>query len=98
MTNAPQHIHKIAEHYGVFNDLYGDAYFYPIVSLIIDYDFGSEDKLARVHRGNLIKSCEAKNAPSVTYKAEPDSLYTLLLTTPDGNFSDPTYEYCHWFM
>ncbi|XP_016845931.1 39S ribosomal protein L38, mitochondrial [Nasonia vitripennis] len=98
MTNAPHQIRTIAQHYGIYDDLYGDAYFHPIVPLTIDYDFGSEDKLARVHRGNLIKSYEAKNAPSVTYKAEPDSLYTLLLTTPDGNFSDPSYEYCHWFI
>ncbi|KAJ8664715.1 hypothetical protein QAD02_006377 [Eretmocerus hayati] len=98
ITNGPKDIYTIAKHYGIYDDLYEDGYFHPVLPLTIDYDFGDEELLARVHRGNIIKSCEAKNAPSVSYKAEPDTLWTLLLTTPDGNFSGSDYEYCHWFI
>lgn len=98
LTNAPEHTRKVAEHFGIFENLYGDAYFHPVLPLSIDYDFGNEELLGRVHRGNIILSCEAQNAPIVKYEAEPNSLWTLLLTTPDGNYSNPDYEYCHWFM
>ena len=97
-TLAPVHKRKIAEHYGIFNDLYGEAYFHPIVPLTIDYNFGDPELLARVHIGNLITPSEASNAPEVKYEAEPDTLWTLLLTTPDGNLSNSESEYCHWFM
>ncbi|XP_015609239.1 39S ribosomal protein L38, mitochondrial [Cephus cinctus] len=96
-TSAPLQCKTIAKHYEIFEHLYGDAYFYPIVPLDIDYDFGSEDSLARVYRGNIIKSDEAKQAPSITYKAESDTLWTLLFTTPDGVLTDAN-EYCHWFI
>ena len=96
-TNGPQFLRKIAEHFGIFGHLYGDAYFYPVVPMNIDYDIDT-DYLARVFQGNLIKPCEAKNQPQVHYEAESESLWTLLMTTPDGNFSDPQLEYCHWFM
>lgn len=97
-TIGPQHVHRTAQHFGIFDDLFEDAYFYPITPLTIDYDFGHEELLARVYTGNLIKPIEARNSPSVSYKADPKSLYTLLLTTPDGNYSDSELEYCHWFM
>ncbi|XP_014226295.1 39S ribosomal protein L38, mitochondrial [Trichogramma pretiosum] len=97
-TNGPQYLQKIGTHYGVFEHLFGDAYFYPVVPLNIDYDFGHKNLLARVHNGNLITPQEATDVPSVSYEAEPDTLWTLLLTTPDGNFSNPQSEYCHWFV
>ncbi len=96
--SAPQHIHKIANHYGIYEHLFEDGYFYPVVPLFIDYDFGDKELLARVHSGNFISSCQAEKAPTVTYKAEPDTLWTLLLTTPDCNFTNPENEYCHWFV
>ena len=97
-TTAPSQIRTIAEHYGIFNDLYGDAYFHPVIPLTINYDFGDPELLARVHRGNMITPNEASNVPEVKYEAEPDTLWTLLFTTPDGNLSTPKSEYCHWFM
>lgn len=96
--NAPHHMHRIAKHYGIFDDLYEDGYFYPIVPLSIDYDFGHEELLAKVYSGNIISSSKAENAPQVRFEAEPNTLWTLLLTTPDCNFTDPGNEYCHWFM
>ncbi|XP_033223400.1 39S ribosomal protein L38, mitochondrial [Belonocnema kinseyi] len=97
-TAAPTQMRTIADHYGIFNDLYGEAYFHPVVPLTIDYNFGDPELLARVHRGNLITPSEASNLPEVNYEAEPDTLWTLLLTTPDGNLSNPESEYCHWFI
>ena len=97
-TKAPKDVKRFAEHFGVFDDLYEDGYFYPVVPLTIDYDFGDKDVLARVYTGNVIKPNEAQKAPSISYETDPNSLWTLLLTTPDGNFSDPDFEYCHWFM
>ncbi|XP_015127237.1 39S ribosomal protein L38, mitochondrial [Diachasma alloeum] len=95
-TDAPSHIKTIAEHYGIFNDLYGDAYFYPTIPLEINYEV-NEETIATVHRGNLLKPNEVKNIPFVKYTAEPSSLWTLLLTTPDGNLTNRELEYCHWF-
>ncbi|KAL2714158.1 hypothetical protein V1478_016715 [Vespula squamosa] len=97
-TQGPEHIYKIAEHYGIYQDLYKDAFFYPVIQLQIDYDFGSEDKLARVYNGNVIKPNETKDQPTIKYDANSDTLWTLLMTTPDGNFTKSNSEYCHWFI
>lgn len=78
--------------------MYKDAYFYPVVQLQIDYDIESEDKLARVYTGNVIKPSEAQDQPTIKYDANSDTLWTLLMTTPDGNFTNSNNEYCHWFM
>lgn len=98
LSDAPEHILRTATHYGIFDDLYEDAYFYPVVPLTIDYDFGNEDKLARVFYGNCLRPFHTKDAPNVHFEAEPDTLWSLLLTTPDCNFTSEELEYCHWFM
>ncbi|XP_012287420.1 39S ribosomal protein L38, mitochondrial [Orussus abietinus] len=97
-TIGPSHIHRIAEHFGIFKDLYGDAYFVPVVPLNVGYNIEEEDLYAKVYTGNIIKPNEAKNVPQVSYEADPDSLWTLLLTTPDGNLTSKDLEYCHWFI
>lgn len=96
-TDGPFHIRRIAEHYGVYKDLYRDAYFMPTVPLDISYNL-EDEKFVRVYTGNVIKPKEASEAPDVTYNAEDESLWTLLMTTPDGNFTGPNNEYCHWFI
>lgn len=98
ITNGPRQIYTIAKHYGIYNDLYGDAYFIPNTYLEIDYDIGSDDVVARVYRGNVIKPIEASNPPTITYNSSSDTLWTLLMTTPDGNMKNSNNEYCHWFM
>lgn len=95
--DGPFHIHRIAEHYDIYKHLYGDAYFMPIVPLDISYEL-EDDKLARVYNGNVIKPSEAANAPNVEYNAENGSLWTLIMTTPDGNMTSADNEYCHWFI
>lgn len=97
-TDGPDHICRIAKHYGIYQDLYGDAYFLPIVKLQIDYDIKSDDLLARVYNGNVIKPAEASDPPTINYEGNSDTLWTLLMTTPDGHLSNSNNEYCHWFI
>lgn len=55
-TNAPLHIKKVAEYYGVFEHLFGDADFTPYIHLNINYDH--DTKKVPVYRGNIIKPNE----------------------------------------
>ncbi|CAG9763136.1 unnamed protein product [Ceutorhynchus assimilis] len=91
-TVGPQHLRKIAEHYGVFKDLFGDAYFYPQVPLNILYDTN------QVYYGNIIKPEDASQTPQVTFDSDNDSFWTLIMTNPDGHFSNNDKEYVHWFV
>lgn len=56
-TAGPLHIRRVAEHYGVYDDLFGDAYFTPRVKLDVHYKLTDESYLP-VHRGNVIKPSE----------------------------------------
>lgn len=41
---------------------------------------------------------KAQTPPVVNYEAEPDTLWSLLLTNPDGHLSQENAEYVHWFV
>ena len=42
---------------------------------------------------------KAKQEPTVKYTAAAaDTLYTLMMTNPDGHLSDDDGEYIHWLM
>ena len=41
---------------------------------------------------------QAAGAPSVQFSSEPDNLWTLILTNPDGNLIDNDLECLHWFV
>lgn len=97
-TTAPLEIRKIAEHYGIYSDLFGDAYFHPTIPLSIVYNSKEDDMVVKVSRGNFITARDTLNEPTIKYRAEPDTLWSLLLTTPDGNLSKSNLEICHWFM
>jgi large subunit ribosomal protein L38 len=56
-TGGPFHIRRVAEHYGVYDDLFGDAYFTPRVMLDVHYNLNDGSYLP-VHRGNMIKPYE----------------------------------------
>lgn len=60
-TAGPFHIRRIAEHYGVYDDLFGDAYFIPRVMLDVCYKL-TDDSYLPVHRGNVIKPSEVLTA------------------------------------
>lgn len=96
-TSSPFHTRRIADHYRIFQDLFGDAYFAPVVPLEIGYNI-EDDTLARVYTGNIIKPSEACEAPMVKYKTPKDALWTLVMSTPDGNMQNSSNEYCHWLL
>ncbi|XP_023296113.2 39S ribosomal protein L38, mitochondrial [Lucilia cuprina] len=97
----------IADHYGIFEDLFGAAYFVPRVNLNIQYQ-ATEDTLIPVYNGNIIKPLEARQAPLVTFDGSTDpitgnpstgdSYWTLIATNPDGHFTENDKEYIHWFV
>ena len=92
-----QDIKKAAELYGIFEDLFDHAYFNPVVNLIIEYDYQG-DMITPVLRGNVIKPKEATTTPNIHYKSDPKSLWTLILTNPDGHFTEENSEYLHWMV
>ncbi|XP_017893238.1 39S ribosomal protein L38, mitochondrial [Ceratina calcarata] len=96
-TSSPFEIHKIAEHYGIFQHLFGDAFFFPVVPLSISYEIDN-DIFVRVHSGNVIKPAEACKLPNIDYKVKENTLWTLVMSTPDGNLENPNDEYCHLFL
>ncbi|XP_043522800.1 39S ribosomal protein L38, mitochondrial isoform X1 [Frieseomelitta varia] len=97
-TISPYNIRRIADHYSIFQDLFGNAFFFPIIPLEINYSINNNDTLVKVYTGNVIKPAEARELPNVGYKAQDDTLWTLVMCTPDGNLENSNSEYCHWFL
>ncbi|KAM7371201.1 hypothetical protein PAMP_010692 [Pampus punctatissimus] len=89
------HIKRLADHYGVFRDLFPMAYFLPQISLRIYY---SQDNSGQVHYGNRLTPTQATSAPQISFDAEEGSLWTLLLTCPDEHLLDNEAEYVHWLV
>lgn len=57
-STKPVHLKVLAEHYGIFQDLFGDyAFFYPVVHMNIAYSLNSET-YSPVIAGNLLKPKE----------------------------------------
>ncbi|XP_034050397.1 39S ribosomal protein L38, mitochondrial [Thalassophryne amazonica] len=94
-TSGPFHVRRLAEHYGVFRDLFPQAHFVPWVLLRVNY---SQDSSVQVHYGNQLMPTEAATAPHVSFEAEVGSLWTLLLTCPDEHLLDNEAEYVHWLV
>ncbi|XP_063816640.1 large ribosomal subunit protein mL38 [Pseudophryne corroboree] len=96
-TCGPIHIQGVAEHYGVYTDLFGEATFVPRVSLRIQYNTG-EDMVMPIYYGNVVTPSETTLAPDVMFEAEEGTLWTLLLTNPDGHLRETDSEYVHWLV
>lgn len=106
-TTGQHDLRLLADHYGVFEHLYGSAYFVPRVPLTINYQLG-EGLLSPVFNGNVIKPAEAVQAPEVSFdgKIDPitgktatgDTYWTLVATNPDAHYSQQAAECLHWFM
>lgn len=101
------HLRRIADHFGIYNDLFGNAYFVPRVPLSIKYT--SEDGQNNlVHCGNVIKPFAAQSPPKVEFDGtvdllkvqgrKTDNYWSIVLTNPDGHFSGQDREYIHWFI
>ncbi|XP_058830231.1 large ribosomal subunit protein mL38 [Topomyia yanbarensis] len=109
-TSGPFHVRRVAEHYGIFEHLFGAAYFVPRINLKIAFQNG--DSASPVYYGNVVKPAEANRQPEVHFdhtfdfkdrlgtgaESSGTSLWTLVLTNPDGHFSENDKEYCHWFV
>ncbi|XP_035608838.1 39S ribosomal protein L38, mitochondrial-like [Oncorhynchus keta] len=94
-TSGPYHVQRLADHYGIFKDLFPMAYFYPRFTLCVSY---GQDSPAQVHYGNHLTPTEAAEAPQVSFEAEEGSIWTLLLTSPDEHLLDSEGEYVHWLV
>lgn len=106
-TTGQHGLRLLADHYGIFEHLFGSAYFVPRVPLTIQYELNA-DTLSAVYNGNVIKPSEASKAPLVSFDgqldpitgkaAQGDSFWTLLATNPDAHYTNPSAECLHWFM
>ncbi|XP_019721177.1 large ribosomal subunit protein mL38 [Hippocampus comes] len=94
-SSGPFHIRRLADHYGVFRDLFPKAYFHPQIPLRICYSQGTSGD---VHYGNQLTPTETASAPMVSFNADEGSLWTLLLTSPDEHLLDNEAEYLHWLV
>ncbi|KAK2820923.1 hypothetical protein Q5P01_023882 [Channa striata] len=93
--SGPLHIRRLADHYGIFRDLFPKAHFVPQVSLRIFY---CQDSSSQVHYGNRLTPTQAASAPQISFDAEEGSLWTILLTCPDEHLLDNEAEYIHWLV
>lgn len=96
VSTAPEQIKIIADHYGVFEHLFGDAYFCPRIPINIYYEV--EDGSIPVYYGNVLKPADAKKKPTVIFDSDKTTFWSLILTNPDGHFTEPESEYVHWFV
>ncbi|XP_074702983.1 large ribosomal subunit protein mL38 isoform X2 [Strix aluco] len=96
-TSGPFHKQRVAEHCGIFRDLFKGATFTPWVPLRVEYS-PEDEYLVPVCYGNMVTPSEASSPPAVSYEADKGSLWTLLLTNPDGHLRDADSEYLHWLV
>ncbi|XP_056361822.1 39S ribosomal protein L38, mitochondrial isoform X2 [Oenanthe melanoleuca] len=96
-TSGPFHKQRVAKHCGVFRDLFRGATFTPWVALRVHYS-QDDEHLVPVYYGNMVTPSEASSPPAVSYEADKGSLWTLLLTNPDGHLRDADSEYLHWLV
>ncbi|KAK3852455.1 hypothetical protein Pcinc_040956 [Petrolisthes cinctipes] len=103
-TQGRHHIRTLAQHYGIFTHLFGNAYFVPSVMLKIDFPYDHsrrEDDVTTsspVYQGNVIKPREATCEPKVVFPSDPEDMWTLALTNPDGNLVEANTECLHWMV
>lgn len=96
-TVGPQQVQEIADHYGIFENLFHHAYFTPWVPLQVLYH-SDEEYLNPVHHGNILPSSAVVHEPQVQFTSCPDDIWTLVLTNLDGHLVDTESEYLHWII
>ncbi|XP_061472212.1 large ribosomal subunit protein mL38 isoform X2 [Rhineura floridana] len=96
-TSGPYHRQQVAEHYGLYRDLFDGATFVPRVLLRVEYS-QDEEYVMPVYNGNVVTPTEAFNPPRVSFEADEGTLWTLLLTNLDGHLRDTNSEYIHWLV
>ncbi|XP_060583632.1 large ribosomal subunit protein mL38-like [Ruditapes philippinarum] len=94
-----QRIHTLTAHYGIFKDLFGNAYFYPSLDLHVGYPIDGEESMVNpVFYGNKFPPEEVSQQPHFEFKAEPGKFYTLCMTAPDSHLTNNHQEYLHWMV
>ena len=53
LEKGPHHAMTIAQHYGIYDDLFNGAVFLPALDLGVYYEY-DEETVTPVHRGNII--------------------------------------------
>lgn len=96
-TLGPLHKKQIADHYGIFEHLYGEGYFVPHLNIEVFYDL-KNGFLIPICTGNDIKPAEALEPPTVAYESDGNTLWTLVMTNLDGNLTENDKEYVHWLV
>ncbi|KAH8367680.1 hypothetical protein KR084_001457 [Drosophila pseudotakahashii] len=108
-TTGQHDLRLLADHYGIFEHLFGSAYFVPRVPLNIAYQLEG-DRLAPVYNGNVIKPAEASKAPQISFDglvdpitgqagaAQDTSYWTLVASNPDAHYTNGQAECLHWFI
>uniref|UniRef100_A0A8D0KP48 Large ribosomal subunit protein mL38 n=1 Tax=Salvator merianae TaxID=96440 RepID=A0A8D0KP48_SALMN len=96
-TSGPYHKKRIAEHYGLYRDLFDGAIFVPRVLLRVEYE-QDEEYVMPVYCGNFLMPAETHSPPKISYESDQDSLWTILLTNLDGHLYDTNSEYIHWLV
>ncbi|EDW48848.1 39S ribosomal protein L38, mitochondrial [Drosophila sechellia] len=106
-TTGQHDLRLLADHYGIFEHLFGSAYFVPRVPLNISYQVDG-DSLAPVYNGNVIKPAEAAKPPQISFDglvdpitgqaAGQDTYWTLVASNPDAHYTNGTAECLHWFI
>jgi len=90
-------IYDAAELYGIFDDLFEHAHFWPCLMLQVEWLQDDGETLVPVHRGNLVKPGECKNAPEVSWDSPEDALWTLAMVGPDSQLQGEG-EVLHWLV
>lgn len=90
-TTGPYQVRQLAQHYGVFEHLFGDAFFTPRVSLDISYPL-EDGKMAPVCYGNVLKPGEVSgpyNGATINcfnLPLKPTSIVKMLKTLHFSSF------------
>jgi len=90
-------IYQAADLYGIFEDLFQYAHFWPCLMLQVEWLQEDGETLVPVHRGNLVKPGECKSAPEVTWNSSDKSLWTLAMVGPDSHLQGEG-EVLHWLV
>lgn len=81
-TDGPSHLFNIADHYGIFKDLFDHGIFTPCVPLKVSYDY-DEQTVSPVYMGNILEACDVSKTSTVInyiYSYTSKHIYNLFLT------------------
>ncbi|CAF3728779.1 unnamed protein product [Adineta steineri] len=92
-------LHMIANHYGIFDDLFKHGHFIPRIPLHVNYPYNN-DQVTPVYSGNRLYAKDASEKPQIEWKStnKENEFYTLIFTNLDGHLKEDNAEVLHWFV